>query len=173
MSSRKAFSSSSGDEGAPPLIPLLFVVSLSVLSLSLWTSSPFCALTSPSREHEEEDVDESLPSVEESPMRSDSTTEFEQDLDTGQSRVELEMRGYSELVGREKVVEVAVIARVGDVTDSEEQDASSAELRATPTEEEGGGREEDRGDVEEESGLLDGAEQPLPPSPLLLLTPSV
>ena len=57
------------------------------------------------------------------------------------------------------MVEVAVIARVGDVTDSEGQAASVA---AT------GGSEEDDGAEEDELGLVVEGAEPLPPllSPL-------
>ena len=75
------------------------------------------------------------------------------------------MRGYSaELDGSEKVVEVAVIARVGDVMDSAvEQGKSSVEDRGGSTVV-GQGNKEDDGWVVEESGLVVAgcAEQLLP-----------
>lgn len=84
------------------------------------------------------------------------------------------MRGYSaEVEGREKVVEVAVIARVGEVMDSaEEQDTSS-----TPAEDRGGategrqGSEQDGGELlDDESGLVEvGCTAPLLLSPLTMV----
>ena len=79
------------------------------------------------------------------------------------------MRGYSELDGREKVVDVAVMARVGEVTGSDEHGAASSMEEGTADWEipEEHDREVDEGRVEEESGLSES------PTPLWSsLTPS-
>ena len=111
-------------------------------------------------------------------MRFEST--MEEGGHDSERELELDMSGYSELGGgSEKVVDVAVIAKVGEVTaESEaEQGASSAVGGArggTTTEldddndddEQDGGRDEEEGEADDESGLVvDGAEPP--PQPLL------
>ena len=91
--------------------------------------------------------------------------------------LELDTSGYSELGGSEKVVDVAVIANVGEVTaESEaEQGASSAvggarggtTAEVDDDDEQDGGRDDEEAGVDDESGLVvDGAEPP--PQPLLM-----
>ena len=112
-------------------------------------------------------------------MRFEST--MEEGGHDSERELELDMSGYSELGGgSEKVVDVAVIAKVGEVTaESEaEQGASSAVggARGGTTaeldddddddDEQDGGRDEEEGEADDESGLVvDGAEPP--PQPLL------
>ena len=102
-----------------------------------------------------------------------------------ESELELDMSGYSELGGgSEKVVDVAVIAKVGDVTaESEaEQGASSAVggarggITAEPddddddvdADEQDGGRDDEEGGADDESGLVVDGTEPPPPQPLLM-----
>lgn len=114
-------------------------------------------------------------------MRFEST--MEEGEHDSESELELDMSGYSELGGgSEKVVDVAVIARVGDVTtesEAEQQGASSAVGGARggitaefddddiDADEQDGGRDEEEGGVDDESGLVVDGTEPPPLQPLL------
>ena len=114
-------------------------------------------------------------------MRFEST--MEEGEHDSESELELDMSGYSELGGgSEKVVDVAVIAKVGDVTtESEaEQGASSAVGGARggitaefddddiDADEQDGGRDDEEGGVDDESGLVVDGTEPPPLQPLLM-----
>ena len=81
------------------------------------------------------------------------------------------MSGYSELGGgSEKVVDVAVIAKVGDVTtvSEAERGASSAVGGASGgVKDDAGGRDDEVGGVDDESGLVVEGAEPPPVVPLL------
>jgi hypothetical protein len=122
-----------------------------------------------------------LPSEGQSIRLESTIEEGEHDSD---SELELDISGYSELGGgSEKVVDVAVIAKVGEVTaESEaEQGASSAVGGARggttaelddandddDADEQDGGRDDEEGGVDDESGLVVDGTEPPPLLPLL------